>query len=46
MGLVLKDDGWRIPDEVWAQMEPLLPERPAHPLGWASRSGSRQRART
>ncbi len=33
MGLVLKDDGWRIPDEVWAQMEPLLPERPAHPLG-------------
>jgi putative transposase of IS4/5 family DUF4096 len=33
MGLVSKDDGWRIPDEVWAQMEPLLPERPAHPLG-------------
>jgi putative transposase len=33
MGLVLKDDGWRIPDEVWAQMEPLLPERPPHPLG-------------
>jgi hypothetical protein len=25
MGLVLADDGWRIPDEVWAQMEPLLP---------------------
>jgi len=33
MGLVAKDDGWRIPDEVWAQMEPLLPERPPHPLG-------------
>jgi putative transposase len=33
MGLVAKDDGWRIPDEVWAQMEPLLPERPSHPLG-------------
>jgi len=33
MGLVLKDDGWRIPDEVWARMEPLLPERLAHPLG-------------
>lgn len=33
MGLVLKDDGWRIPDEVWAQMEPLLPARPVHPLG-------------
>ena len=33
MGLVVADDGWRIPDEVWAQMAPLLPERPAHPLG-------------
>jgi len=33
MGLVLKDDGWRIPDRVWARMEPLLPEPPMHPLG-------------
>ena len=33
MGLVRKDDGWRIPDELWEQMEPLLPQRPAHPLG-------------
>src|ERR671937_368962 len=33
MGLVVKDDGWRIPDRVWVQMEPLLPERPSHPLG-------------
>ena len=33
MGLVVKDDGWRIPDRVWARMEPLLPPRPAHPLG-------------
>ena len=33
MGLVAKDDGWRIPDEVWERMEPLLPARPAHPLG-------------
>ena len=33
MGLVCSDDGWRIPDWLWAQMEPLLPERPAHPLG-------------
>jgi transposase len=33
MGLVVKDDGWRIPDEVWAQIEPLLPECPPHPLG-------------
>ena len=33
MGLVVSDDGWRIPDWVWALMEPLLPERPSHPLG-------------
>jgi len=33
MGLVVEDDGWRIPDRVWARMEPLLPEPPAHPLG-------------
>jgi transposase len=28
-----EDDGWRIPDELWARMEPLLPSRPEHPLG-------------
>ena len=33
MGLVVKDDGWRIPDRVWVLMEPLLPARPWHPLG-------------
>lgn len=33
MGLVITDDGWRIPDEAWAQMEPLLPPPPSHPLG-------------
>src|SRR5712692_5298771 len=33
MGLVIKDDRWRIPDRVWALMEPLLPARPPHPLG-------------
>ncbi len=33
MGLVSKDDGWRVPDEVWERIEPLLPERPTHPLG-------------
>lgn len=33
MGLVAKDDGWRIPDWLWAQIEPLLPPRPLHPLG-------------
>ena len=33
MGLVVRDDGWRIPDWLWGELEPLLPERPAHPLG-------------
>jgi len=33
MGLFMSDDGWRIPDELWAKMEPLLPPRPKHPLG-------------
>ena len=26
-------DDWRIPDELWARIEPLLPPRPPHPLG-------------
>ena len=30
MGLVVKDDGWRIPDRVWVLMEPLLPARRLH----------------
>lgn len=33
MGLVVQDDGWRIPDELWERIEPLLPELPPHPLG-------------
>lgn len=33
MGLVARDDGWRIPDWLWAQIEPLLPAPPTHPLG-------------
>lgn len=33
MGLVVKDDGWRIPDALWAQIEPLLPPGKPHPLG-------------
>lgn len=33
MGLLTKDDGWRIGDKWWAQMERLLPARKAHPLG-------------
>src|SRR5947209_7116661 len=27
------DDGWRIPDALWARIEPLLPAEPAHPKG-------------
>jgi putative transposase len=27
------DDGWRLPDALWVEMEPLLPPRPPHPLG-------------
>lgn len=33
MGLVVRDDGWRIPDKLWVQMEPLLPLGKPHPLG-------------
>lgn len=33
MGMVKQDDGWRLPDELWEQMEPLLPARKPHPLG-------------
>jgi len=34
MGLVVKDDGWRISDELWDRMKPLLPlHRSTHPLG-------------
>jgi putative transposase len=33
VGLVNRDDAWRIPDAVWERIEPLLPPRPSHPLG-------------
>lgn len=33
MGMICKDDGWRLSNEVWQRMEPLLPPRKAHPLG-------------
>jgi putative transposase len=33
MGLVSSDDGWRMPDWLWERVDPLLPARPAHPLG-------------
>jgi putative transposase len=26
------DDGWRLPDDLWVKMEPLLPPRPKHKL--------------
>jgi len=33
VGMLKKDDGWRLPDELWTKLEALLPERPEHPLG-------------
>lgn len=33
MGLVDRDDGWRMPDWLWERVQPLLPPRPEHPLG-------------
>ena len=29
----VRDDGWRLPGALWAEMEPLLPPPPKHPLG-------------
>ncbi len=43
MGMVKQEDGWRLPDKLWAQMEPLLPPRKPHPLGCHNpRVGDRQ----
>ena len=33
MGLVDRDDGWRMPDWLWVLVAPLLPAPPPHPLG-------------
>lgn len=33
MGLLVRDDRWRIPDEVWEKMKPLIPPGQPHPLG-------------
>ena len=33
MGLVTRDDGWRIPDKLWDEMQPLLAPPKPHPLG-------------
>src|SRR3954463_14921760 len=30
---LVRDDGWRLPDDLWVKMEPLLPPRPKHKLG-------------
>jgi hypothetical protein len=37
MGLVSRDDGWRMPDWLWERIEPLLPDPPPHPLGVTAR---------
>jgi putative transposase len=29
----VRDDGWRLPDPLWAKLDRLLPARPTHPLG-------------
>ena len=29
----VRDDGWRLANDLWAKMEPLLALRPPHPLG-------------
>src|SRR3954452_15532768 len=29
----VRDDGWRLPDNLWAKMATLLPPRPRHRLG-------------
>ncbi len=29
----VRDNGWRLPDALWARMKPLLAARPKHPLG-------------
>jgi putative transposase len=33
MGLVAKDDGWRMPGWLWERIASLLPPPPSHPLG-------------
>lgn len=33
MGLIDRDDGWRMPEWLWERIVPLLPPPPPHPLG-------------
>jgi len=37
----VRDDGWRLPDDLWVKMEPLLPPRPKHKLGCHNPRGKR-----
>jgi transposase len=43
MGLVDRDDGWRMPDWLWERIEPLLPAPPPHPLGTHRRGVPKRR---
>jgi len=36
------DDGWRIPDELWERIEPLLPPKRSYPKGGRPRMPDRQ----
>ena len=43
MGLISRDDGWRMPDWLWERIEPLLPAPPFHPLGYPPPAGAGSR---
>jgi transposase len=43
MGLVDRDDGWRMPDWLWERIEPLLPPPAPHPLGTHRRGVPKRR---
>lgn len=36
------DDGWRIPDELWSRLQPLLPAHQPHPKGGRPWTDERQ----
>jgi len=36
------DDGWRIPDELWVHIQPLLPAKAPHPKGGRPWTDDRQ----
>lgn len=40
----VQDDGWRIPDELWERIRPLLPPGKPHPLGCHRRRVDDRRA--